>query len=535
MSGVLLGGCRVLIDGALVEGVSVLIEAGRIAAVLADGSAPAGVSTHRLPQGAVLAPGLIDLQVNGGGGVQFNDDPTAEAARAIADAHRRFGVTGLLPTLITDAPALMERAIAAAVAVAGEPGSGVLGLHLEGPFISPARPGVHRGAFIRAPEEADLLILEAAANRLAPARLLVTLAPEVVDLSAVARLAAAGVIVSAGHSAADFETAAAGFAAGISAVTHLYNAMPGPAGRAPGLVAAALLAERVHCGLIADFVHVHPAMLRLALAAPAGANMFLVSDAMAVAGTSLDGFWLNGRWIRRVEGRLVDADGTLAGADTTLIACVRRGAFELGLGVERALAMASSVPAAVLGLAGEVGRIAPGLRADLVLLFRGAGGAGDLAWRCVRAELMGEVRPGLCPGPFTRRRAAHDGAVRPQTPLMESRGYSLWWGQGAKPLAFSISRSQVVATKLGRASIRCSHATRLRRSAVSVVHSGVSASIASCGARCRSARGRDCPAMNCWSPNNRSNSPMTVCALGIAATIAASSGTPPNRRGETTR
>ena len=374
----LLGGCRMLLGGVLVEGKALLVTSGRIAAVLADRPL-VGVPSRRLPADALLAPGLIDVQVNGGGGVQFNDDPSAAAARAIANAHRPFGVTGLLPTLITDRAALMPQAIEAAASLVAEPGSGVLGLHLEGPFISPARPGVHRRDAIRRAGEADVVLLEAAAARLSPGRLLVTLAPEEVAAASVARLVRAGVVVSAGHSAAGIEAAEAGFAAGISGVTHLYNAMPAPAGREPGLVAAALLAAGVRCGLIADFVHVHPAMLRLALAAPAGPAMFLVSDAMAVAGTTLDGFRLNGRWISRRDGRLVDDAGTLAGADTTLIDCVRNVAFGLGLGVERALQMASAAPAALLGLSGEVGLIAPGLRADLLLL------SGDLqvlgTWR----------------------------------------------------------------------------------------------------------------------------------------------------------
>ncbi len=379
MSRTLLAGCRVLIDGRIVAGHAVLLDGSRIAAVLPVEASVGDATRLELPQQALLAPGFIDVQVNGGGGVQFNDDPSAAAIRAIASAHRRFGTTGLLPTLITDDPALTPRAVAAVAELQGAPAEGVLGLHLEGPFINPSRPGVHAPRYIRAPLAADLALLADAARRLRPGRLLVTLAPEMLEAAALAALVSAGVVLSAGHSVASFEQARAGFAAGVSGVTHLFNAMPGPAGRAPGLATAALLDTAVHAGLIADFVHVHPALLQLALASPAGPRLLLVTDAMAPAGTTLDRFTLNGRTIRRAAGRLETADGTLAGADTTMIACVRNAAFGLGLGLERAIAMASSVPAGWLGLQDRLGRIAAGLQADLVLLSSAANVIGT--WR----------------------------------------------------------------------------------------------------------------------------------------------------------
>ncbi len=256
MTATFLTGASLLVRGAWLPDHGVLIEGTRIAAVLPHSARPE--ATHiALPPGTLLSPGLIDLQVNGGGLLLLNDQPDQATARAIAAAHRRLGTTSILPTLITDTPQAMR----AAATIQPEPG--ILGLHFEGPFISPDRPGVHRPDLIRPPTEADLAFLETLA-RTTP--ILLTVAPETVPDAQLARLRAAGITLSAGHSAASFERTTDALAAGITGFTHLFNAMPPLAARAPGIAAAALTHPTAWCGIIADGIHVHPAMLRLLLA-----------------------------------------------------------------------------------------------------------------------------------------------------------------------------------------------------------------------------------------------------------------------------
>jgi N-acetylglucosamine-6-phosphate deacetylase len=359
MSEVFYHGCHVLADGVWREGAGVLVRGGRIAALLPAGE-PGTARRVALPPEALLAPGYVDVQVNGGGGVLFNDDPSAAAALHIAAAHRRLGTTGILPTLMTSEPGAMQAA-SGAIGAAVAAGAGVLGVHFEGPFLSPSRPGVHRADMIRAPDDDDLrLLLSLAASGVT---VVLTLAPECVDAGIQARLAEAGVLLCAGHSAAPFEVVGPH----IRGVTHIFNAMNPPAARDPGLAAAALLGD-IFAGVIVDGVHVHPAMLKLLLAMKGPERVMLVSDSMSVAGTDASAFWLQGRRILRQGGRLVTEDGVLAGADLSQAQAVRNAVSMLRLAPAIAIGMATEVPAAFLGLSGEVGRIAPGLRADMVLL-----------------------------------------------------------------------------------------------------------------------------------------------------------------------
>ncbi len=360
----LLTGAAILHRGEWLAGHGVLVQGGTIRAVLPEGGDIAAPRTH-LPPGSKLAPGLVDVQVNGGGGILFNDAPTAEAARAIAAAHRKLGTTAILPTLITDTKAVFSSA-----AEAAQTGQGVIGIHFEGPFLSQAKPGVHRADLIRPPDESDLLGLEALAARL-DGPVLLTLAPETVPCADLRRLRAAGLVLSAGHSAASFEQCEAALAAGVTGFTHLFNAMPPLAARAPGITAAALLHRQAWCGVIADGIHVHPAMLRLLLASRPANRAMLVSDAMPPTGTDDAVFNLQGRTIFRRDGCLVTEDGTLAGADLCLMEAVRRIVQLTGISDAQALTMASEVPAAFLGLAERFGSIAAGRQADMVLLTEG--------------------------------------------------------------------------------------------------------------------------------------------------------------------
>ena len=362
MTALALTGARLFDGERMLEGHAVVIEGERILAVPKERDLDPAIPQRRVD--GLLAPGFIDVQVNGGGGVMFNDEPTMDGIRRIGAAHRRFGTTGFLPTLITDTRARMVQAMGAAreAIAAGVPG--VLGIHLEGPFLNPARKGVHDPALIRTIEAEDVAIITSPGA----GRTLVTLAPEKVPLAAIQRLAEAGVVVSAGHTLADYATVAAALRHGLTGFTHLFNAMPPLAGREPGPVGAALDHRDSWCGLIIDLQHVSAATLRIAIAAKGADRMMLVTDAMATVGGDIGSFSLQGRPIVRADGRLTTPEGTLAGSDLDMATAVRNTVRHLGLRLGQALAMASRVPATFLRLDHELGRIAPGWRASLVLL-----------------------------------------------------------------------------------------------------------------------------------------------------------------------
>ncbi|MCX7340473.1 MAG: N-acetylglucosamine-6-phosphate deacetylase [Hyphomicrobiales bacterium] len=316
-----------------------------------------------LPDDALLAPGFIDIQVNGGGDALLNDNPDEQTIARIAQAHRCFGTTGLLPTLITDAPGKMVDLLAAAQAGLSVPG--VLGFHLEGPFLNLARKGIHPAAFMRRPAAADLALL-ARFGRLGHS--LVTLAPEMMLPEAIKALAAAGLVLSAGHSEATAAGVEAAIGAGLSGVTHLFNAMSQLTPREPGLVGMALGDERLMAGIICDGLHVAPLNLRLAYRLMGRDRLMLVSDAMPTVGGASRTFALQGRTIRLDGGRLTGPDGTLAGAHLGMIEAVRNAVTMMGCELGDALVMASGTPARFLGLDRQRGRIAQGYAADLVAL-----------------------------------------------------------------------------------------------------------------------------------------------------------------------
>ncbi len=313
--------------------------------------------------GGILSPGFIDWQINGGGGVLFNAEPTVDGIAKIAAAHRRAGVTAFLPTVVTDAPHVLEAALTAArEAQAHVPGA--LGIHVEGPFIDLRRKGVHPPEFIRPMEEED-------GNALIEARagvMVITLAPASVPLERIAHLAQAGIVVSLGHSDATAEEAHAVFDAGASAVTHLYNAMSQLASRAPGVVGATLADKRIICGLIADGEHAHAVAYRAAFAAKGPRGVALVSDAMPPAAGGPDTFELQGRRMTRVGNKLIAQDGTLAGAAITMRDAVDYLVSMLQVPLADALMMATLTPARLMRVDDRIGRLKPGWRADLVHL-----------------------------------------------------------------------------------------------------------------------------------------------------------------------
>lgn len=334
--------------------------------VEAVASKPTGVQAIEL-DGGMLVPGFVDLQVNGGGGVMLNDRQDVETIRTICAAHAPFGTTALLPTLITDTREITAATVEAGAQAAREHVPGFLGLHLEGPHLSIARKGAHDPALIRPMDDADEAALIAAHKKVP--HLLTTVAPESVTPERIARLAAAGIVVSLGHSDTTYVSAAGAARAGASMVTHLFNAMSQIGNREPGLVGAAIDTGTLYAGLIADGIHVDPAAMRIALRGKSGpAKIFLVTDAMATIGTDMQSFTLNGRLIKRENGSLRLEDGTLAGADLDMISAVRFVHDKIGVGLEEALRMASLYPAKAMGVDHRHGRLAKGSAANFVHL-----------------------------------------------------------------------------------------------------------------------------------------------------------------------
>lgn len=338
---------------------AVVIEGKQIVGVVTRRGLSDDLPVRELPDGQWLAPGFIDVQVNGGGDRLFNNETTPEAIAAIAAAHRRFGTTSLLPTLISDTDERMRQAIGA-VQSAMETSPGILGIHLEGPFLSPEKPGVHKPEMIRAVDAHHLAMLKS----LKGGTTVVTCAPECVSATFIGELANAGVKVSLGHSMATYEETRAAIADGLSGFTHLFNAMRPLASREPGPIAAALEAAGCWYGLIVDGEHVSIPMLKLALRG-AGSPM-LVTDAMPPVGGSKTSFSLYGEEITVENGRCATKDGKLAGSAIDMASAVWNSVRFLDLTLSEALTYASLSPARFLGLGDRLGRIAPGCRADLV-------------------------------------------------------------------------------------------------------------------------------------------------------------------------
>ena len=355
---------RVLTESGFRNDVTVLVDGETIAAIAdADDARVRDAELHDLG-GDFLVPGFIDCQVNGGGGVLFNDAPTVDTIRRIAAAHRRFGTTGFLPTLISDDVEAMRAAIAAVDAAIGEGVPGLLGIHFEGPYLAPARRGVHDASKFRVPDLAGIELVSSLRN----GRTVLTVAPECVPLESIRELVQRGVIVCAGHTAATYEQTRAALDAGVRGFTHLFNAMSPLTSREPGVVGAALESVATWCGMVVDGHHVHPASLRVALAAKPRGKCILVTDAMPPVGTDQDTYALGGVTVTCRNGRCETPDGVLAGSILDMATAARNSVHSLGVSLDEAVRMATAYPAEFLGLAHDRGRIVAGARADFVAL-----------------------------------------------------------------------------------------------------------------------------------------------------------------------
>lgn len=360
MTGFRFNNGHVVTPAGVLEGAEIALEGGRIAAIRPLAATDGAIDL----QGGWIVPGFIDTQVNGGGGVLFNDEPTVDGIAAIGRAHARFGTTGFLPTLISDVPSVIARALDAADAAieAGVPGC--LGVHIEGPIINVSRKGIHDPAKFRRLDPEMLALFEKPRR----GKVMLTLAPEMAAVEDIAHLHKLGVIMAIGHSDADYDTAVAGFQAGMTGVTHLFNAMSPLQHRAPGVVGAALDDQSIYCGIIVDGFHVHDAALRVAIRSHPLDRFMLVTDAMSCVGVDVTEFDLHGRRILVRDGRCVGEDGTLAGSAIDMAAAFRNTVNRLQRSPADAAIMASAGPAGFLGLSAERGALAPGLVADWVQL-----------------------------------------------------------------------------------------------------------------------------------------------------------------------
>ncbi|CTQ42149.1 N-acetylglucosamine-6-phosphate deacetylase [Roseibium aggregatum] len=357
--------CSRVFDGEKIHAnAALLVEDGKVAGLLSADQVPVGVETVDLGDG-ILAPGLIDLQVNGGGGLMLGDAETVDDIERICAAHVSLGTTALTPTLITDTPDVTRKVVDLAIAAWSRGVKGFHGLHLEGPHLFAGRKGAHDSNLIRPLVSEDMALYQRAARELPS--LIMTVAPETVPPEQMRELADAGIHVSLGHSGATYRQCKTAAEAGASMVTHLFNAMSPLQHREPGLVGAALDLGALNVGIIADGVHVDPVAMRVALKSKTGpGRIFIVTDAMSQTGTDVTSFFLGGREIFRRDGTLTLEDGTLAGADIDLPASLKFLTGTLELSVEAALAMATSDPADVLGR--PLGRFEEGYPADFVQL-----------------------------------------------------------------------------------------------------------------------------------------------------------------------
>jgi N-acetylglucosamine-6-phosphate deacetylase len=357
---------RLFTDQGFETGRTLLVRDGRVEA-LVSASQIKGADRIVDLEGGMLVPGFIDTQVNGGGGVLFNEDPSVESIAAIGEAHRKFGTTGFLPTLISDDLHVVERAIGSVREALSRGVPGVLGIHIEGPFLAHERRGVHDASKLRTIDDDALRLLSTPHGGVT----MVTLAPEKTTPASIRALTDAGVIVSAGHTNATYEELQPALASGLRGFTHLFNAMSGLGSREPGAVGAALADEDNWCGLIVDGHHVHTATMKIALRAKRHDRFLLVTDAMPSVGAETKSFQIQGRPIKLVGtvngDKIVDDQGRLAGAHLDMASAVRNAVQMLNLPLTTALRMASANPAAFLKI-GKLGRIAPGQQASFALL-----------------------------------------------------------------------------------------------------------------------------------------------------------------------
>ncbi|MDO8281769.1 MAG: N-acetylglucosamine-6-phosphate deacetylase [Thermodesulfovibrionia bacterium] len=354
--------CDIFTGKQVIHDKSILIKGNTIVDILDEDSLTDEIEIIDLGRKSV-APGFIDLQVNGGGGKLFNDAPTKETILDIAKAHQQFGTTNFLPTLITDSREKIQEAIQSVSSLIKNGDKAILGIHLEGPFINPKKAGVHNKEFIQTLSDTDLSLLSSLDN----GKTLITLAPEMCKSELLSQLSSQGILISAGHSDATLEDIQNAVKAGLSCATHLFNAMSQFSSREPGLVGAALVEDDLYCGIIVDGFHVHFSSVKIAWSAKKKGKMFIVTDSMPPVGSHECNFQLGPYSIRVENGKCVTGDDILAGSALDMATAVRNCIQKVGIPKDEALRMASTYPAHYLSLNNKLGYIAPGYEANLTI------------------------------------------------------------------------------------------------------------------------------------------------------------------------
>ncbi len=360
MTAFAINGARVLANGNWCDDHAVIVEAGRINGIISNADLPANIDVQHV-EGGMLLPGFIDTQVNGGGGILFNDASTVEGITAISKAHRRYGTTAMLPTLISDDLSVIAAAIHAVDQAIEYGVPGIIGIHIEGPFLNEGKRGIHNADKFRKLDDAAIALL----SSLKHGKTLLTIAPELAPLGAIRALVDAGIVVAVGHSLASYDDMQRAIKEGVTGVTHLFNAMTPLDSRAPGIVGAAFDSDLI-CGIIVDGYHVHPATLRSAYRAKGADGLMIVTDAMPTVGSDAPQFQIGDTQIQLNNGKLSSEDGTLAGSHLNMAAAVKNCCEMMHVELPHASQMASAIPAKFMGLADNYGQIAIGYRADFV-------------------------------------------------------------------------------------------------------------------------------------------------------------------------
>ena len=339
---------------------ALLVEGKSIVDIVDKNNTPDNFNKIELDQG-ILAPGFIDLQVNGGGGVLFNNSPNKESLNTIIKAHQYFGTTSIMPTVISDSLEVLEQCIKT-VTEEIKNNSSLLGIHIEGPFFNTKYRGVHQKQYISAINSDYLNLFES----LKGFPVMLTLAPECISSQQLKHLTSLGIKTLAGHSDATYDELDDAIKNGLDGFTHLFNAMGQISAREPGVVGSALHFENTFASIIVDLHHVHPSLIQLAYQLKPTGKLFFISDSMATINHGKPSFELYDEVVNESDGRLVNSEGKLAGSSITQIDAVKNAYQKCNIPLNQALAMASRYPAEYLGIENHLGSLKPGYRADLV-------------------------------------------------------------------------------------------------------------------------------------------------------------------------